>query len=414
MANKKTEKINKKFLKFPNGFLWGASTSAYQIEGGIANDWSQWETGDKRIEFLKKRRLNVNDYVCGRACDSRNRYEEDVKLLKKINCNAYRLGVEWSRLEPVEGEWNKKEFGRYRKNLEILKKNGFKTVLTIWHWTNPVWLAAKGGWSGKKTVEYYARFVAKVVDEMGGMVDYWVTLNEPMVHVANGYLTGKFPPNKINPFLARKVFKNLISAHKRAYGIIHEKYPEAKVSLAALINDFEPARSWFPTEWIFAKISHHFWNHKFLAKTKKYLDYIGVDYYFHDRIVWYPPFKRNLNKEITDMGWEIYPKGIYHVLKYLKKFKKPIIILENGLADGKDGKRADFILNHLKYVHQAVSEGTDIIGYFYWSLIDNFEWADGWLPKFGLFALNRRTFKRKFRQSAEIYAQITKNNAIEV
>lgn len=408
------KEIKQKVLKFPKNFLWGASTSAYQIEGGITNDWTAWEVSRKRLKSLRKKGLNINDYICSKACDSYNRYEEDVKLLKKINCNAYRLSVEWSRLEPIEGEFNEEEFDHYRKNLELLKKNNIKVVLTIWHWTNPVWLTLEGGWSKKKVVRYYARFVAKVVKELGDLVDYWVTLNEPMVHVFNGYLVGKFPPHKRNPFLARTVFNNLIQAHKRAYDIIHKKYPRARVSIAKLINDFDPARWWCPTEWFLAKIPYYFWNHMFLSRIKRHMDYVGVDYYFHDRIVWYPPFRRNKNKEVTDMGWEIYPKGIYHVLKYLKKFKKPIIILENGLADSEDKKRADFITNHLKYVHQAISEGIPVKGYFYWSLIGNFEWARGFSSKFGLFFVDRETFKRTMRPSAKTYAKICKNNVIKL
>ena len=203
-------------------------------------------------------------------------------------------------------------------------------------------------------------------------------------------------------------------AHKRAYGIIHNKYPKAKVGVAKLTNDFDPARWWCPIEWLIAKISHYLWNHAFLTRIKRYVDYIGADYYFHNRIVWYPPFRRNKNKEVTDMGWEIYPKGIYNILKYLKKFNKPIIILENGLADQGDKKRKDFIVNHLKCVHQAISEGIPVKGYFYWSLIGNFEWARGFSSKFGLFTVDRETFERKMRPSAETYAKICKNNSIEL
>lgn len=404
----------KKILKFPKNFLWGASTSAYQIEGGITNDWTAWEMSNKRLRELKKKGLKANDYICGKACDSYNRYEEDAGLLKKINCNSYRLSLEWSRLEPVEGEFNEEEFEHYKKNLRLLKKNNIKVILTIWHWTNPIWLSLEGGWSKKKVVRYYSRFVAKVVDELGDLVDYWVTLNEPMVHAFNGYLVGKFPPRKKNLLLARKVFNNLILAHKRAYGIIHDKYPRAQVGIAKLTNDFDPARWWCPAEWLLAKVFNYFWNDEFLIRIKKHMDYVGADYYFHNRIVWYPPFRRNKNKEVTDMGWEIYPKGIYNILKYLKRFKKPIIILENGLADSEDKKRKDFIVNHLEYVHKAISEGIPVKGYFHWSLIGNFEWAYGFSSKFGLFTVDRETFERKMRPSAKTYAKICKNNSIEL
>ena len=421
---------NKKTLKFPKNFLWGASTSAYQIEGGIVNDWSEWEKSEGRIKKLpsvakalagkevrskkKNKKLIIEDFICGQACDSYNRYEEDIELVKNLNCGAYRFGIEWARIEPEEGKFDMKEIDHYRKVLKAAKDRNLKVVLTLWHWTNPIWLAEIGGWGNKKVVGYFARYTELIVKEMGDSVDYWVTLNEPMVHVANGYIAGKFPPNKKNIFKSNRVFKNLANAHNASHKIIHEKYPRAKVSITALINCFEPARKWLLNEIIIAKLFHYFWNDRFLQRIKNNLDYIGVDYYFYDRIVWHPPFKKNKNKKITDLGWEIYPEGIYHVLKYLNKFKKPIIILENGLADECDKHRSDFIRDHLKYIHKAISEGVDVRGYFYWSLLDNFEWAEGFWPKFGLHSVDRKTFERTARPSAAVYAEICKNNQIVI
>ncbi|MBI4779178.1 glycoside hydrolase family 1 protein, partial [Candidatus Falkowbacteria bacterium] len=381
----------KQILKFPVGFLWGVSTSAYQIEGGITNDWSQWERSAVRTKELKAEGKNPDDFICGRACDSYNRYEEDFSLAEKLNCGAYRLGVEWARLEPVKGCFNQAEIEYYKKILQVAKKRNLKIILTLWHWTSPVWLMAEGGWANKKAVEYFSRYVKLIADELGEFVDYWVTINEPMVYVANGYLTGKFPPNKKNAWQALKDYNNLIKAHRSSYEIIHEKFPRAKVGLTMLTNFFEPARKGHPLEIVFAKLANHCWNNRFVKKLKNEFDFLGLDYYFHDRIIWRPPFIKNENKKITDMGWEIYPVGIYRVLKNYKKFNKPLFIMENGLADAHDDQRAEFIVNHLKYVHQAIGEGINVQGYFYWSLIDNFEWARGYGPKFGLYAVDRKT-----------------------
>ena len=394
-----------KILKFPKDFLWGTSTSAYQIEGGIVNDWSEWEK-----ERVKSKKLNKENFICGKACDSYNRYKEDIKLVKNLNCKAYRFSIEWARIEPEQGKFNMKEIEHYKKVLKAAKDRNLKVVLTLWHWTNPIWLAEIGGWGNKKVVDYFARYTELIVKELGELVDYWVILNEPMVHVANGYITGKFPPNKKCIFKANKVFKNLVKAHNASHKIIHEKYSRAKVSITALINYFEPAHKWCPLDRGLAKIAHYFWNDRFLQKIKNNIDYIGFDYYFHDRIFWLPPFKKNKNKKMTDMGWEIYPKGIYHVLKYLSKFGKPIYIMENGLADKEDKYRVEFIKEHLKYIHQAIQEGADVRGYFYWSLLDNFEWAHGYAPKFGLYKVDRKTFERTARSSAAVYADICKNN----
>jgi beta-glucosidase len=412
-----------KILNFPANFLWGVSTSAYQIEGGIENDWSRWEKKSK-VESRKSKANTtplapfikgvVSEFVCGPACDSYNRYEEDLDLVKNLNCGAYRIGLEWARIEPQEGKFNQAEIEHYRKVLLAFKKQGIKSVITLWHWTNPVWLAEQGGWANKKSVEYFARYVEMVVKELGGLVDYWLTLNEPMVYLVNGYVKGKWPPQKKNWLYAWRAYNNLVKAHQASYKVIHEKFPEAKVSLTMLTNYFEPAHSWNLAEVCFAKLANFFWNDRFVKKLKGQYDFLGLDYYFHDRVIWRPPFVNNLNNEVTDMGWEIYPVGIYYVLKNYAKFKKPLYIMENGLADAADAKRAKFITDHLKYVHQAIAEGIDVRGYFHWSLIDNFEWSSGFEPKFGLYSVDRKTFARAPRPSAKIYAQICKNNEVGV
>jgi beta-glucosidase len=406
--------MSKEKIEFPQDFLWGASTSAYQIEGGIVNDWSEWENSAERKKDLQKQDKDPRKYICGRACDSYNRYEEDLDLVADLNCGAYRLGVEWARIEPEEGRINEAEIEHYKKVLKAAKKRNLKVVLTLWHWTNPVWVAGKGGWANKQVVGDFTRYASIVIKELGDEVDYWVTLNEPMVHVANGYLSGKFPPNKKNLFQARRVFNNLAQAHNKTYKMIHQFRPRSWVSITKLANDFQPARKWCPLESGLAKLFNYFWNERFLQRVKNHMDYIGVDYYFHDRIIWMPPFKKNKNERVTDMGWEIYPRGIYNVLKYLSGYQKPLIVLENGLADAKDEKRADFIKDHLCYVRQAMDEGADVRGYFHWSLLDNFEWAEGFWPKFGLYEVDRNTFERRPRDSAKVYAKICETGKLGI
>lgn len=405
---------NNKELKFPDGFLWGTSMSAYQVEGGNMNDWSEWEKSPKRLKELMKKGKFSDDFICGRACDFYSRYESDLDLAKSLNTNTIRLSIEWSRIEPQKENYNVTELNHYKEILWTAKANGLATVVTLWHWTNPRWFRDEGGWKNKKAVEYYTKYVDLIVNELGGDIDYWVTLNEPTLHIVNGYLTGKWPPNKISLIGAYKTYRYLIKAHKNGYKKIHSHFPEAQVSIAMITNYVAPAHKWNLLEVVISKIFHYYTNALFLNKIRKYLDFIGCDYYFHDRIVWYPPFKLNRNKKVTDMGWEIYPKGIYHVLKFLAGYKKPIFILENGLADEHDSQRAYFITNHLKYVHQAMSEGVKVIGYLHWSLIDNFEWSHGWSPKFGLFAVNRETMERTPRPSAGVYAEICKNKKINV
>ncbi len=403
-----------KILKFPEGFLWGVSTSAYQIEGGITNDWSQWEMSEKRLKELRKKKLNYRDFVAGTACDSYNRYEEDAEMVKALNCGAYRLGIEWARIEPKEGEFNRAEIEHYRKALMNLKEKNIKVVLTIWHWTNPLWVVNEGGWANKKIVDYYARYVEFVVAELGDLVDFWITVNEPTIHVHKGYFIGEFPPNKKNWFLGAKTFLNLAAAHKKAYEIIHRANLRTNVGFTHLGDNFYPARAWLFPEILLAWFLNLVCNNLFISLVHKQCDFIGLDYYFSNRIVWYPPFLKNLSKEVNDFGWEIFPEGIYGILKDLRRFNKPIYIMENGIADATDSKRAKFIVDHLRYVHQAIEEGEDIRGYFHWSLLDNFEWAAGYAMKFGLYSVDRQTFKRTARPSAAVYAEICRDNQIRI
>jgi beta-glucosidase len=262
-------------------------------------------------------------------------------------------------------------------------------------------------------VEYFLRFTELIARELGGLVDYWNPLNEPLMHIAHGYLTGKFPPNRKKDLIgASKVFKNLVAAHKGAYEIIHKYYPGSRVGVAMTTGYFEPAHRWNIIEQALARAGHYFRNLWFLRKIKNNFDYIGVNYYHHDRMIWHPPFKKNLNEWTNDFGWEIYPEGIYHVLMAYNKFHKPILILENGTADEDDDHRARFITEHLKWIHRAIEEGADVRGYFYWSLLDNFEWADGYGMKFGLYKVDRKTFVRTPQPSAGVYAEICRNNGI--
>jgi len=400
--------------EFPENFLWGTSTSAYQVEGGIKNDWSEWEISEKRLAWLDKHGYEKEDFICGQAVDHYNRYKEDIVLAKGLHNNSIRIGLEWARIQPEKETWNVNALNHYREVLKEAKRNGLQTIVTLWHWTNPLWLVGEGGWSNKKVADYYAEYVDVVIRELGGEVDYWITLNEPLMHVFGGYLRAYMPPATMNLFKAEKVFRNLVRAHKKAYKKIHKHFPSAKVSITQIVNYFEPAHSWNPFEQLLAKGMHYYWNHRFLARTKKYLDYIGLDYYFHDRMVWYPPFRKNKNAKVNDKGWEIYPEGILEVLRYLKGFKKPIIVMENGLADASDKYRASFIIDHLYYIHKAIEEGIDVRGYCHWSLLDNFEWAYGWDPQFGLYHVDRKTFKRTERPSADVYRRICEGNRLEI
>jgi len=383
-----------KILKFPEGFLWGTATSAYQVEGGIKNDWTE-------------------SFDAGIACDHYHLYEKDFDLIKSLNQNAYRFSIEWSRIEPREGEFNQKEIEHYRKFLLALKERNIKSILTLHHFTNPLWLAKIGGWENKKVIFYFSRFAKKIFGEYQNLVDFWITINEPLVYASKSYLEGSWPPKKKSFLSFLKVIKNQISAHKKVFEEFYKIKKDVKVGIAKNNFYFEPFNSNSFLDKFNAWLNLYFWNEFFLNRIKNHLDFIGLNYYMHQKIK-FPGQIKNENKALSDIGWEIYPEGIYHCLKELKKYQKPIYITENGLADAKDKLRNDFIKDHLYWIHKAISEGVDCRSYFHWSLMDNFEWEKAFKPRFGLVEIDYKTLERKPRPSAFYYAKICKENSLQL
>jgi len=419
-------------LKFPQDFLWGTAVSAYQVEGGINCDWS---TPHQKI----------GGGPAGKACDHYNLYEQDFDLMEKLNLNAFRFSIEWSRIEPEPGKFNQKEIEHYRKYLKSLKARGITTMVTLHHFTNPIWLAKMGGWTNKKVVFYFSRFSCRMLEEYKDLVDFWLTINEPMIYNGLVYFQERWPDarnnidllwanakknpsiiekrqsllSRIKKYLLQakklvsvtKVLRNQILAHKKVYQEFHNLKPGVKVSTANNNSFFEPFNEGSVLDRFSVFLADYFWNRYFLNKIKNHLDFIGLNYYFHNKIKF--PFQiKNDNKIVSDLGWEIYPKGIYYVLKDLKKYNLPVHITENGVADKQDKLRQDFIKHHLRWVWQAIEEGVNVKGYFHWSLIDNFEWDLGFEPGFGLCEMDYQTMERKIRPSAYFYAKIAKENAI--
>lgn len=414
--------------KFPDGFKWGSATSAHQVEGGNHNDWTEWE----------KTSQNPPRFISGRACDSYNRYQEDFDIAQKLNHNIHRFSIEWSRIEPKEGKFNEKEIEHYKRLIDALRDRGMEPMVTLWHFTNPVWFAEKGGWLNSKSPEYFTRYIKYVADNLKDRVRLWITFNEAAsVYAGFSYLNGQWPPEHRNLFEYQKVRKNFIKAHILAYREIKKIYDsashnsfsatQASQKSATLCN--APAShnvaigivesnvySVYGNRWyekIIGRIYNYQRNLYFFDKALPYYDFIGLNYYHVDRRV--PGSYRILPRQgwMPEMGWETYPKGIYHRLIELKKFKKPIYVTENGIADGKDEQREKFIKEHLRWIWQAVQDGVDVRGYLYWSLLDNFEWSRGVGPRFGLVEIDYATLERKIRPSAYEYAKICLTNRLE-
>ncbi|PIP92029.1 beta-glucosidase [Candidatus Wolfebacteria bacterium CG18_big_fil_WC_8_21_14_2_50_39_7] len=409
-------------LKFPKGFYWGSATSAHQVEGNNVNDWSEWEK--KNAERLAKEAkekwqpwqqekfpemFNPENYISGRACDHYHLYEQDFDIAKKLGHNAHRFSIEWSRIEPEQGKFNEKEIEHYRKVILALKKRGIEPFVTLWHWTNPLWIRDIGGWENKKITDYFERYAEKISNALGENVKFWITLNEPEIYASNSYFAGVWPPQKKNLFAYLRVLNNLIKAHRKAYGVIKKANSNSKIGIAKNNIYFEAYQNKLVNR-VLKKFIDWWWNFYFLNRIRNHQDFIGLNHYFHNRINY--GFNKNENKKISDIGWELYPEAIYYVLKDLKRFNKPIYITENGLADGGDKKRSWFILESLKNIGKAINEGVNVRGYLHWSLMDNFEWDKGFWPRFGLVEVNYKTLERKIRPSALQYAKICKTNEL--
>ena len=412
-----------KTLKFPEGFLWGAATSAYQVEGGNRNDWSEWEKKNaKRLAEEAKTKwakwqqekfpemFDPKNYICGRACDHYNRYEEDLGIAKSLGLNAFRISIEWSRIEPEEGKFDEKEIEHYRKVIEAIRARGMEPFVTLWHYTLPLWLADKKGIINKNFPVYFSRYAKLMAERFSDLCKFWITLNEPSVVISHSFLAGIRPPQKKNLYLAWKAYRKIMTAHNLAYDEIKKISSENKIGFANNIKYFEPYRNSILDKLI-VKIVDYWGNWVYYDLSKSKNDFIALQHYFRFRLK-FPGRVMLESKNLTDLGWEIYPKGLYKILVDARRYNLPIYITEFGLADSKDQKREKYIKDSLRWIFRAIEEGVKIKGILYWSFLDNFEWDKGFWPRFGLVEMDYKTMERKIRPSAYEYAKICRESKL--
>lgn len=409
---------------FPKNFLWGASVSSHQVEGGNHNQWTVWELenaaqlakdAEKLLKWrwntpvweeVKKQALSPENYVSGKGIDHYKRYKQDFKLLKKLNLNAFRFSIEWSRIEPEEGQWNQEAIEHYKKYIAELRKDGIEPMLNIWHTTIPCWFAMRGGFKYRKNLKYFKRFVHLVAKELTHDVKYVVTLNEPNVYTSYSYFLGLWPPQEKNIFVMFRVYWNMMKAHKESYYILKAEKPSLQIGVGSQLGNIQAKDPHSISDELSTKIMRYFWNWYFLYWIRKEQDFVGINYYFTDYYDGW--FKREDPKmPINDLGWYMEPEGLFPLLlRAWSHFKKPIIVTENGVADMHDEYRRWWIEETIVAMQRAISEGVEIKGYFHWSLLDNFEWAQGWWPRFGLVAVDRKHgMKRTIRPSAKWFAE---------
>lgn len=415
---------------FPPGFRWGTATSAHQVEGdNIHNDWWAWEQQPGRIR---------NGDRSGAACRWWTAAEADFDRAAALHQNAHRLSVEWSRVEPEPGRWDSGALDRYREMVAALRARGIEPMVTLHHFTNPRWFAEDGGWERADAPERFARYVERVVPALRDHVPIWCTLNEPAGWAISAYAAGRWPPGYRSISAALRSLGNLVRAHAAAYRIIHRLQPEALVGIAHYFRLFDPADPRSPLDRAVAAAQDRFVNAAFLdavtagrvralpwvarfPEAAGTLDFLGVNYYTRDLVAFdlsVPQhlFGRNFTRPgapRSDGGYgEIYPEGMARVLHRAARYGRTLYVTENGLPDDDDDQRGEFIAAHLREVHRAIAAGADVRGYYHWSLVDNFEWAEGWTLRFGLIAVDPSTQERRVRPSAQFYAETCRHNAL--
>jgi beta-glucosidase len=410
--------------RFPVNFFWGASTASHQVEGNNCNNWTVWEAknsqklareGDKysyipSYSNFAKEISDPDNYISGKACNHFELFRHDFDIAQQIGINSYRFSLEWSRIEPCEGEFNLQVLDYYRQVIRELKLRGIEPFVTLWHWSHPVWLEEQGGWLNSKTSRYFERYAETVVKHLKDDVKYWITLNEPMVYASACYYVGLWPPQVKSFPKTYRVVSNLAASHRSAYRVLRKLSPSSFIGIAKNNLDFQAADRTLRTR-VVKYVSDYTWNRMFLQRVKKSLDFIGLNYYFRN-IIRRGKLNCNENARLSDLGWELYPEGIYNTLVDLKKYKLPIYVTENGLADRDDLHRGWFIQETVKHLLRAIKDGVDLRGYFHWSLLDNFEWDKGFWPRFGLVGVDYSTFKRNIRPSARAYSEIIRKNGL--
>lgn len=395
--------------RFPEQFIFGVATSAYQVEGGITN--TDWNTFEEAGNIRDQQRV-------GQAANHYAYYAEDIALAKQLGQTAFRLSIEWARVEPQPGQFDAAAIAHYRQVLQTIHRAGMQAFVTLHHFTNPQWFVTAGGWHAPNAAERFLPYVQKVAAELGEFVDNWIIFNEPNVVLRHGYNLGIWPPALRSPWLRYRAWRQLIRAQQASYRIIKERSPNILVGLSISTIFYYPAKFSWVDSWV-AHHTHARENAAWPKATKGSYDFIGVQYYFSQRcrlqLRWPWLIQESGDRLLqTDFGWDIDPAGLYGLLQLMSKFKVPLFITENGIADANDTMRASYIVQHLEQVLRAIAAGIDVRGYFHWSLLDNFEWLEGYAMRFGLVAVDFKTQQRTLRPSAKVYQTICQTKRLPV
>lgn len=416
---------------FPAGFLWGSATASHQVEGNNTNnDWYAWEQIPGKI---------INGDKSGKACDWWNgrRWRDDFDRAHEAYQNAHRFSIEWSRVQPEADRWDESAIDRYREMLLGLKERDMVSMVTLFHFSSPLWFVEMGGWENEAAVGLFEAYVRRTVSALKAHCNLWVTINEPNVYAVGGWMAGGFPPGKNDVKLGMRVLANLAKGHAAAYRAIHELQPDAKVGVAHNHRGFVAADYNPLTRLVVNKLDQGYnlvfaetlRSGKFdgiylkedIPQAKDTQDFVGLNYYTRD-LVKFDLMKANdqfsrrffaKDAEVSHTGFIANdPEGFKQSIKWAAEYGLPVYITENGVEDPDDGFRRLYLLEHLLAMWHMINHNKQVKGYFHWSQVDNFEWERGWTQRFGLWGLDPATQQRIRRPSVDLYSDICRTNSI--
>ena len=421
--------------RLPAGFLLGCASAAHQVEGGTDNDWTDWERQPGRIR---------DGGSAAVACDHWHRYAEDLKLLADLGQNAHRFSLEWSRIEPRPGFFDEAALAHYADVVAQCRRLGMEPLVTLLHFTLPRWLAQRGGVRACDAPARFARYAAVCAERLGDQVEWWVTINEPNVQAVMGYLSGEWPPGVCSLPAAFGALRGQLRMHAAATAALRtvaaRHARRARISVAHHVRGMLPANPtstldrlaclpvdvltnrWWPRACRSGRLLPPVGRGQRVPGAAGSLDWLGLNYYCDDLVRFAALRPSQLFSDRfpdprmpkSSFGWAIDAGGLHRVLHELwDEFALPIVITENGVADEADELRPQFLIDHLEALARAAAEGVDVRGYMHWTSMDNFEWAEGYTQRFGLFAVDRMTLERTPKTSAGVFARICRSGEIQ-
>ena len=390
---------------FPQGFRWGTATAAHQVEGGNwNNDWWAWE--------------HAPDTPCeepsGDACDQFHRYDEDIALCAALGFDNYRFSIEWSRIEPEPGEFSRSALDHYRRVLASCHAHGIEPVVTFHHFTTPRWVVAEGGWHTASTVDRFLRFAERSVAHLGDLIGTACTINEPNIVSFIGYQMALFPPGVSDDAQFAAANANFLDAHRRVVPILKAGPGDFPVGLTLSMADYQAVPADDPDAIARRDRVRAVSEDQFLDIVGDD-DFLGVQVYSRTRVGAASVLGPEDGVPTLPMGYEFWPASLGACLRRAWDYtggSVPLLVTENGIGTDDDPQRIEYVRLALEGVLSCIDDGIDVRGYTYWSLMDNFEWAFGYRPRFGIIDVDRATQRRTVKPSGEWLSSIVRANAL--